>query len=71
MFRETARSRGLGEIAATSLYTAFEHEASHDLIQRAIRYLVDRDFIAPHSFSLTAKGMAKRVDSRTEAQANV
>ena len=66
LFRETAKSKGDAEISATSLYKAFEGEGSHDMIQNAIRYLLDRDFIAPHTYSLTAKGMVKRVDSERE-----
>jgi len=66
LFRETAKSKGAAEISATSLYKAFEGEGSHDMIQDAIRYLLDRDFIAPHSYSLTAKGMVKRVGSERE-----
>jgi len=66
LFRETAKSKGDAKISATSLYKAFEGEGSHDMIQNAIRYLLDRDFIAPHTYSLTAKGMVKRVDSERE-----
>ena len=70
LFRETAKSKGAAEISATSLYKAFEGEGSHDMIQDAIRYLLDRDFIAPHTYSLTAKGMVKQVDSEREQGSN-
>lgn len=60
-FRERARSKGSGEITATHLYEMFRGVGSHDMIQAAIRYLVDRDFIAPHAYSLTAKGRVKQV----------
>ena len=63
VFRETARSKGAAHISATSLYKMFEGEGSHHMIQEAIRYLLERDFIAPHSYSLTAKGMVKQVGS--------
>lgn len=66
VFRETAKSKGASDIPATSLYKTFEGEGSHDMIQDAIRYLLDRDFIAPHSYSLTAKGMVKRVSSERD-----
>lgn len=63
LFRKTVKSKGEADIAATSLYKEFEGEGPHEMIQDAIRYLLDRDFIAPHSYSLTAKGMVKRVGS--------
>jgi len=62
LFREKTRSKGKGEMSATELYAAFEGVCSHDMVQAAIRYLSDRDFIAPHTYSLTAKGVVKRVD---------
>jgi len=58
-FRDTASRKGVGEITATSLYDTFSKEGSHDMVQQAIRYLLDRDFIAAHSYSLTAKGRMK------------
>ena len=61
VFREAAERKGVGEVAAASLYKEFEREGSHDMIQQAIRYLLDRDFIAPHTYSLTAKGRLKAV----------
>ena len=66
LFREKARIKGAAEISATALYKAFEDEGSHDTIQNAIRYLIERDFIAPHSYSSTAKGMVKRVGGERE-----
>ena len=65
-FREKAKSKGSGEITVTYLYNAFRGAASHDMIQAAIRYLLDRDFIAPHTYSLTAKGMVKEIDSERQ-----
>jgi hypothetical protein len=64
MFRQKARSKGSGEITVTYLYDAFAGAGSHDMIQAAIRYLLDRDFIAPHTYSLTAKGMVKEREPR-------
>jgi len=61
VFREKARTKGTAEITVTNLYEAFGGEYSHDVIQTAIRYLLDRDFIAPHTYSLTAKGVVKKV----------
>lgn len=63
VFRKKARSKGSGEITATYLYAEFGEAASHDAIQAAIRYLLDRDFIAPHTYSLTAKGMVKEISA--------
>ena len=62
LFREKTRSKGSGEVSVTALYSTFEDASSHDMIQSAIRYLLERDFIAPHTYSLTAKGMVKEVD---------
>ena len=62
-FRDAAKNKGVGEITATTLYDMFSKEGSHDLIQQAIKYLVDRDFIAAHSYSLTAKGRVKPIKS--------
>jgi uncharacterized membrane-anchored protein YjiN (DUF445 family) len=56
--------RGRSNIAIATLYKAFEKEAPYDAIQRAIRYLVDRDLIAPSSYSLTAKGRREHGLSR-------
>jgi hypothetical protein len=48
--------RGHLNVTLASLYKTFESEASYDLIQNAIRFLADRDLIAPFGYSLTAKG---------------
>jgi len=66
VFREKTKSKGSGEITATFLYETFEKAGSHDMIQAAIRYLLERDFIAPHTYSLTAKGMVKQVSTERE-----
>jgi hypothetical protein len=66
VFRERAKNKGSGEITATYLYELFAATRSHDMIQAAIRYLLDRDFIAPHTYSLTAKGMIKQVGMERE-----
>ena len=59
LFRNAADTKAVGEITATSLYNTFGKDGSHDMIQQAIRYLMDRDYIAAHSYSLTAKGRLK------------
>jgi len=64
-FRGTADSKGVGEMTATQLYKNFGGEGSHDMIQQAIKYLMDRDFIAAHSYSLTAKGRMKSIQPTT------
>jgi len=61
MFREEAGRKETAEIFTTEVYKTFLDEASHDMVQRAMRYLVDRDFIAPHSYSLTAKGRLQNI----------
>jgi hypothetical protein len=43
-------------ITMATIYKTFEKEAPYDVVQQAIRFLVDRDLIAPFSYSLTAKG---------------
>ncbi len=53
---EEYEKRGHLSIPIAALYKRFEKEAHYDVIQQAIRFLVDRDFIAPFSYSLTAKG---------------
>lgn len=47
---------GHPNVPLAALYKAFENEASYDVVQNAIRFLADRDLIAPFSYSLTAKG---------------
>jgi len=51
-----ADKRGRLDVPMASLYQTFEKHASYNVVQRAIEYLVDRDLIAPTSYSLTAKG---------------
>lgn len=51
-----AKNRGHLSVSIADLYRAFEKEASYDVVQQSIRFLVDRDLIAPFSYSLTAKG---------------
>jgi hypothetical protein len=53
---EEYERRGHLSIPLAALYKQFEKEASYDLVQQAIRFLSDRDLIAPFSYSLTAKG---------------
>ena len=53
---EGDEKRGHLNISVATLYTRFEKEASYEVIQQAIRFLGDRDLIAPFSYSLTAKG---------------
>jgi len=65
-FRDAAKNKGVGEITAASLYSTFSKEGSHDQIQQSIKYLLDRDFIAAHSYSLTAKGRMKPAKSTPE-----
>ena len=65
-FRDAAKNKGVGEINAATLYRMFSKEGSHVLIQQSIKYLVDRDFIAADSYSLTAKGRVKPTKSTQE-----
>ena len=53
---EDEEKRGHLNVTLASLYKTFENEASYDVVQSAIRFLADRDLIAPFSYSLTAKG---------------
>ena len=48
--------RGRFSTTIATLYKTFEKDAPYEMVQQAIRYLVDRDLIAPFSYSLTAKG---------------
>ena len=52
---EEHAKRGRLSITMATLYKTFEKEASYDVVQQAIRFLVDRDLIAPFSYSLTGK----------------
>jgi len=53
---EEDESRGHLEIHMAALYKRFEKQASYEVVLQAIEFLVDRDLIAPTSYSLTAKG---------------
>jgi len=57
---EEDERRGRSSVPMAMLYNAFEKEASYDAVQHAIRFLADRDLIAPFSYSLTAKGRRER-----------
>lgn len=56
LIHDEEEKRGRHDISIAALYKTFEKEAPFDVVQQAIRYLTDRDFIAPFSYSLTAKG---------------
>ena len=60
LLHESEHRRGHLNVPIATLYKTFEKEAAIDTVQQAIRYLVDRDFIAPYSYSLTAKGRRER-----------
>ncbi|HUK49602.1 MAG TPA: hypothetical protein VLV18_01100 [Terriglobales bacterium] len=66
MFRDAAEKKETADLTTAAVYKAFLSEAPHDMVQRAIQYLLDRDYIAPHSYSLTAKGRMKEIESKTE-----
>ena len=68
MFRAEAGRKETTEISTSAVYKTFMNEASHDMVQRAMRYLVDRDFIAPHSYSLTAKGRVQNTKSTEDTE---
>jgi hypothetical protein len=53
---EQEARRGHLHVTIATIYTTFEKEAPYEVIQQAIRFLEDRDLIAPFSYSLTAKG---------------
>ena len=53
---EEEEKRGLTNVPIAALYKTFEKDAPYDAVQQAVRFLGDRDFIAPFSYSLTAKG---------------
>lgn len=56
LLHEEEEKRGRTNVPIAALYKTFEKDAPYDLVQQAVRFLVDRDFIAPFSYSLTAKG---------------
>ena len=58
---EEHAKRGRLSITIATLYKTFENESSYDVVQQAIRFLVDRDLIAPFSYSLTGKGRREHV----------
>ena len=57
---EEEEKRGRLNIPVAVLYKTFEKEAQYELVQQAVGFLVDRDLIAPFSYSLTAKGRRER-----------
>ena len=63
-----AVKRGHLSISISELYKEFEKEASIDAVQRSIRFLADRDLIAPFSYSLTAKGRRTSALERGQAK---
>jgi hypothetical protein len=56
VFFHEADNRGRLNVTVASLYKQFEGKVSYDVLQRAFSFLVERDLIAPYSYSLTAKG---------------
>lgn len=57
---EEDERRGHSSVSMAAMYKAFETEASYDAVHQALRFLADRDLIAPFSYSLTAKGRRER-----------
>ncbi len=53
---EEFEKKGHLDVPIAALYKRFENEAAYDVVQQAVKFLVDRDLIAPFSYSLTAKG---------------
>jgi hypothetical protein len=53
---DEAEKRGRLNVPIATVYKTFEKEARYDVVQQAIEFLVNRDLIAPSSYSLTAKG---------------
>jgi hypothetical protein len=56
LLHEQEEKRGQVSVPIATLYKAFEKEAPYDSVLQAIKYLVERDLIAPFAYSLTAKG---------------
>ena len=56
LLHEQELKRGQVSVPVATLYKTFEKEVSYDSVQQAIKYLVERDLIAPFGYSLTAKG---------------
>jgi len=57
---EESERRGHREVSIAVLYKTFEKQAAYAVVQHAVKFLVDRDLIAPSSYSLTAKGRRER-----------
>jgi hypothetical protein len=53
---DEAEKRGRLDVPIAAVYKIFEKEAPFGVVQQAIEFLVNRDLIAPSSYSLTAKG---------------
>jgi hypothetical protein len=65
---EEVEKRGHRDITIAVLYKTFEKQAAYAVVQHAVKFLVDRDLIAPSSYSLTAKGRrARLLKSETKA----
>jgi transcriptional regulator NrdR family protein len=62
---EEDASRGRLEVHMAALYKKFEKQASYEVVLQAIEFLVDRDLIAPASYTLTAKGRREHNLKRT------
>ena len=65
LLHEQEERRGQVSVPIATLYKAFEKEAPYDSVQQAIKYLVERDLIAPFGYSLTAKGRREHVMKKT------
>jgi hypothetical protein len=65
---DEAEKRGRLNVPIATVYKAFEKEARYDVVQQAIESLVNRDLIAPSSYSLTAKGRREHGLSRGSQQ---
>ena len=63
--REEDATRGHLEVHMAALYRRFEKQASYEVVLQAIEFLVDRDLIAPASYTLTAKGRREHNLKRT------
>jgi hypothetical protein len=59
--REESDRRGRRDIPIATLYKTFERQATYAVVQQAVKFLVDRDLIAPYSYGLTAKGRRERL----------
>jgi hypothetical protein len=53
---EEDQSRGHLEVHIAALYKRFDKHTSYEVVLQAIEFLIDRDLIAPASYTLTAKG---------------